>query len=113
MTPAQLAALTPEEREAWEECEARPGHLTRALETIATLRADLATEQARHTRAWKALCVIGEALDKAGCPTLIPERALRVGEAVEALIAERDGLRAELARVTQERDYYASISEKP
>ena len=41
MSPELLALLTEEEFEAWEECEARPGHLTRALTTIATLRANI------------------------------------------------------------------------
>lgn len=66
-----------------------------ALTTIATLRADLAEVQARYGRAWEALCTIGDAVDKAGHYTLIPERALHAGNAVNALIDEADELRAE------------------
>ena len=72
--------------------------LPAALTTIANLRADYAEAQARYGRAWEALCTIGDAVDKAGHYTLIPERALQVGVAVDALIAERDELRDHLRK---------------
>jgi len=99
VTPEQIALLTPEERRSLEVfAGAHPDStVVSALTTIANLRADYATVQARHTRAWEALCAIGDAVDKAGHYTLIPERALQVGVAVDALIAERDELRARLA----------------
>lgn len=75
--------------------------LPAALTTIATLRADYAEAQARYGRAWEALCTIGDAVDKAGHYTLIPERALHVGDAVNALIAEADQLRAENATMRE------------
>lgn len=44
-------------------------------------------------KCWDALCSIGEALDRAGYPVLIPERALKVGEQVDALINDVAQLR--------------------
>ena len=79
------------------------GRLRGALATVTRerdeARADMADVQARYARAWEALCHIGEAIETAGYPQLLPERALRVGEGVAKIIGERDELRAHLRRV--------------
>lgn len=57
----------------------------------------------RHTKCWEALCSIGEALNRAGYPILIPERAMKVGEQVDAMISDvrrlREATRLEWAPV--------------
>lgn len=107
MTPELLNLLTPEERATYDDAagfgfgasdalrriQSMRTALPAALTTIATLRADYRTLQERFGRAWEALCTIGDAVDKAGHYTLIPERAMHVGDAVNALIAEADQLR--------------------
>ena len=72
-------------------------------------RADHAATQARYARAWEALCGIGEALEAAGYPQLLPERALRVGEGVAKLVAERDALRAQLAEAADPDNRYRAM----
>lgn len=60
------------------------------------LLVELATTQERYSRAWTALCDIGEQTTAAGHYVLTPERALRVPDAVRSLITEREDRRAAL-----------------
>lgn len=73
-------------------------------------RADMADVQARYARAWEALCHIGEAIEVAGHPQLLPERALRVGEGVAKIIGERDEARKALA--TEEHNHELTIARR-
>lgn len=63
---------------------------------LAEARADMADVRAHHTRAWEVLCIIGETLDAAGYPQLLPERALRVGDGVAAALRDLAEARATL-----------------
>lgn len=65
-----------------------------ALAEVERLKAAHGFQEDRHAKCWDALCSIGEALDRAGYPVLIPERALKVGEQVDALINDVAQLRA-------------------
>lgn len=97
MTPELHDRLTPDEARTWQLCQIDlTAELRSTLLTIAELRADYDAVQARYSAAWRALCAIGERLDSAGHPTLLPERALHVGDAVEGLMQETAELRATL-----------------
>ena len=90
------------------------GRLRDALATVTRerdeARADMADVQARYARAWEALCSIGEAIEVAGHPQLLPERALRVGEGVAKIIGERDEARKALA--TEEHNHELTIARR-
>ena len=108
MTPAQLAALTPEEREAWALCEAAtPGpwvDMTSAGPDVGAFDGEI-----RSAQSFTHICSDPDCDDRPNDRAFIANARTALPAALETIAT----LRADLARVTQERDYYASISEKP
>lgn len=80
--------------EAYRTGRIEPHHVAELLNEVEQLRATCEIQTDRHAKCWDALCGIGEALDRAGYPVLIPERAMKAGEQVDTLIGDMARLRA-------------------
>lgn len=88
--PLDLAKI----REAYQSERVELKHVAELLNELTRLQGAHDLQADRHAKCWDALCSIGETLDRAGYPVLIPERALKVGEQVDALINDVAQLRA-------------------